>query len=247
MNRRDALKLFATLPAVGLFTPKETEAAEKPLGPFVRPTAPAILQPNYAAEDPNKDGLLQSIEGPIEPEKMAELLWANYCKKEKEWADLRREHDRMGVREIEARKRVETLTHAALMRFCLRLNDWSLSAPFQPSVPPPNVRFDVMPESACWVVTPDKERHWVAKASSRKLRTVFNMACMEDLAAFHGLDAHVEVVAILSEQAALEVQMECRKNQPAVYALHLPPMVPLDIPRSQPEPLPLYLGYAKVL
>lgn len=252
MNRRSVLKVLAGLPLFGWFFSKEAKA--KPLA------LPAL---NFVADAEASETFLmektpftpQTIKGPLEPEKMADLLIANLRetrKKESEahtkWAI---EHGELIVSEPLREKAEEDICRA----MCKYLNDWSLSAPYDrdhPNCTTPQVRFDVMTAPVNFAFTevmtrPDGVpqidiRVEALKAQARRLRAIWNAEAAQDVQAFLGDDPYDSMCDAVGQQIALEIQMEIRhaardwthpdtgvlhKGNPVrIYALYVPPHMP---------------------
>lgn len=238
MKRRDVLKFAVAAPFVGALAIPEIAKAEtltKPLG----------LNPMAVAED-------FYIPGPkLTWMEMANRLWSNA---EKYIAEYEAKH------ELQWDETEKKHMHAICFRMCNHLvggyqgqetpsvdEFWQgdPSRHYHPDQDPDllkTVRFEVtdgpIATRGPWAsITHPKTYKMESKPCMvRRIRMRYNPHALDDLRAFHGIDAEVELVAAWGQQAALEIAMEIRNDfknghKIATYALYLPPFLsPVVLP-----------------
>jgi hypothetical protein len=235
MDRRTLLKFLATLPFGAFLVPKETQAEPAKLG---------RLRVNWSAElakpEPKKDIVVrfdQSLE------EMGEQLVQNVRRVSARWE----ESD--GFKRLTADEREVHEGVARRLPYALRNEQYALPEPpgnftsfdFRPSGQAAcpgawerdllqKVRFAVMTAPTGWAQHPVTGELVKITAESRKIRAKLNLDALNNLHTYHGLDPVFEAVSCITQDTALEIGMECRRDfaagmMPAFYAIYLPPFL----------------------
>jgi len=99
----------------------------------------------------------------------------------------------------EMSKSTELASKAINYRLCEHMANWDISQPFADHDPVlcrnPSIDFEVTTKQGI----------------ARKLRTFMNLQALDDMRAFHGIDAEAELIDGVGMEAALEIQMEVRR------------------------------------
>jgi len=211
MNRRTLLKALSVVPFVGALAESTASASVEPV-----------------------QGLPDNVLVFEDWKLMAEQLWVNfqsYAATMPDWW----QPDHLKIMEPVCyrfcRALLATKQEEAEASYPTGFGPGALSAEFYPQQDPDlvrkNVRFGV---AMAPLVTFDGQ---IKPAEARKLRlTGFHQMCkaMEDLRAFHSIDAEVEMIATCADQVALEVMSEIRGDwkdgrKVRMYALYMPPFL----------------------
>jgi len=98
------------------------------------------------------------------------------------------------------------------------------------------VRFEVTDGPVATIAHPKTYKMESKPCMARRIRLKYNPHALDDLRAFHGIDAEVELVSMWGQQAALEIAAEIRNDlkngyKIATYAIYLPPFLsPVVLP-----------------
>ena len=220
MNRRSLLQMFGVLPLLGI-TKSEIAEAQQPVFVYDEPhhIPPKPIQ--WPVEPPLPD----TVQIFTEWQPMAEKLWANFQKFAATMPDWWQPEDMQ-------------LAMPICYRFCYSLlasPSWlgpgDEAAPFFPYQDPDLIKKNVSFGVADF---PLIVRNGVTRpALARRLRIAplsSLRVAMEDMRAYHGLNAETEMVSILGHEAALDVFHEIRKDydngsKVHTYALYQPPFL----------------------
>lgn len=261
MDRRTLLKFIASLPFMAFLAPKESDALDIKTT-TIRASSRKLRAKWSAEQEP------VGVYFDLSPQEMGEKLVANLrayraecekrvpdrCESEEHWRILEALAMRIAFGlhyEQENLSRSSASAQSGPQPAFTSLSYFEGQDPYLLK----KVRFGVMDSPVAVANHPETGELVSLVAQSRKVRAVWSPEAVDDLRAFHGIDAEFEFLTAMADEIVLEIARECR-NQfkekgtvPAMYAIYMPPtMSPsyLD-PKDFSIHRSLRMRYAKVL